>query len=40
MMDGLRGSALQELAGLTDAEFHTKYKKVSRRIHVLTAERR
>jgi hypothetical protein len=40
MMDRLRGKALQELAGLTDAEFPTKYKKVSRRIDVLTAERR
>jgi hypothetical protein len=40
MMDGLRGKELQELAGLTDTEFPTKYKKVSRRIDALTAERR
>jgi len=40
MMDGLRGKELQELAGLTGAEFQTKYKKVSRRIDALTAERR
>lgn len=40
MMDGLRGKELQEPAGLTGAEFPTKYKKVSRRIDALTAERR
>lgn len=40
MMDGLRGKELQELAGLTGEEFPTKYKKVSRRIDTLTAERR
>lgn len=40
MMDGLRGRALQELVGLTGVEFATKYKKVSRRIEALTAERR
>ena len=38
MMDGLRGKELQELAGLTGAEFPAKYKKVSRRIDVLTAK--
>ncbi|MDR3529298.1 MAG: hypothetical protein P4L90_01890 [Rhodopila sp.] len=40
MMDGMRGKELQELAGLSGAEFPTKYKKVSRRIDALTAERR
>ena len=40
MMDGMRGKELQELADLTSAEFPTKYKKVSRRIDALTAERR
>jgi hypothetical protein len=39
MMDGLRGKALQELSGLSSAEFPTKYKKVSRRIDVLTIKR-
>jgi hypothetical protein len=40
MMDGLRGKDLQLLTGLNNLEFATKYKKVSRRIDALTAERR
>ena len=39
MMDGSRGKKLQELVSLTGAEFSTKYKKVSRRIDVLTVQR-
>jgi hypothetical protein len=38
MMEGLRGKALQELAGLTGEQFPTKYKKVTRRIDALTAK--
>lgn len=39
LLDGMRGKALQELCGLTGSEFSTKYKKVSRRIDVLTKKR-
>jgi hypothetical protein len=39
MMEGLRGNELQELAGLTEAQFPTKYKKVQRRIDALTVRR-
>ena len=39
MMEGLRGKELRELSGLTETQFPTKYKKVSRRIDGLTLQR-